>query len=228
MAGFAEFGLGLDQMHRLVAAVPIMTKQAFAGSYIGMRLLDGLAMFPMATVAGFGLRLGQEGIVRCFMEGDVAFAATFILVRLVGISHAIRTNQIVMAAGAGLRLNENGFAARLMGIVAEAAFHVLIVGVRRGGDGRVHLLCMAGATQFGLGVPQNGGIVGTMREMAEIAFFLSNLRMRLHHGAAMFIMAGVACLGDGSLQHFGVGSGMGRVASDALAILEGLMPMRHR
>ena len=53
-----------------------------------MRLVDGLTVILVAGIAGFGLRLGQQGIIGRFMEGNVAFAATLILIRLVGMRHA--------------------------------------------------------------------------------------------------------------------------------------------
>ncbi len=228
VAGGAELGLGLDEVHGLVAAVPVVAKQTLARGHIGMGLVDGLAVILVAGITGFGLCLGQQGIIGRFVEGDVAFAATFILVRLVGMSQTFGTGQIVVTLSAGLGLNDYGLVARFVGIVAETALHVFIAGMRRRGDGWVELLFMAGATQFRLGVPQDGGIVGTMREMAEIAFFLGELRVRLHHRAAMIVMAGIARVGYGSHHQFGVCPRMRCVAIDALPILERLMPVRHR
>ena len=228
VAGCAELGLGLDEVHGLVAAMSIVAKQALARGHIRMRLVDGLVVILVAGITGFSLCLGQQGIIGRFVEGDVAFAATLILIRLVGMSQAFGTGQTVVTLSARFGLNQNGLAAWFVGIVAETALHVLITGMRRRGDGWVELLFMAGATQFRLGVPQDGGIVGTMREMAEIAFFLGKLRVRLHHRAAMIVMAGIARVGYGSHHQFGVCPRMRCVAICALPILERLMPVRHR
>ena len=88
MAGCAEFALGLDQVHGLVATMPIVAKQTLVRSDTGMRLFDDLTVILMAAIAGFGLRLGQQWIIGRCMEGNVAFAATLILIRLVGMRHA--------------------------------------------------------------------------------------------------------------------------------------------
>ena len=42
-----------------------------------------------------------------------------------------------------------------------------------------------------------------MRDMAEVALFLGQLRMRLHHRAPMIVVAGIACFGDGGDQLLG-------------------------
>ena len=229
VAGCAEIALGLDQVHGLVAAVAVVAEQTLARSDAGMRLLDGLTMILVTTVAGFGLRFGQQWVIGRCMEGNVAFAATLIRIRLVGMSHAFGVNQLGVTLGASLGLDDNGFgSARLVGIVAEAAFHVLIAGVGRRGDGRVQFLFVAGAAKFWLGISQNGGIFRTMRDVAEIALLLGDGRMRLHHRAAMIGMAGIACHGDGGHQHLGVGSGVWRMTIRALPVFKGFMRMRHR
>ncbi len=137
-------------------------------------------------------------------------------------------SQIVVALSAGIALNNDGFATRFVGVVAEAALHVLITSMGGGGDGRVQLLLMAGATQFRFGVPQDGRMLGTMREVTEVAFFLGDLGMRLHYRAPMIVVAGIACFGDGCHHHLGIGPSVRRVAIGALPILKGFVPMCHR
>ena len=126
MAGFAEFSLGPDEMLWLVAAVSVMAQQTFANRDIGMGLVNDLTMFAVAIITGFGLRLCQQRVIRRFVEGDVAFAATFIRVGLVRISHAFGARQIVVTLCAGLSMNENDLATRLVGIMAKTALYTLI------------------------------------------------------------------------------------------------------
>ena len=131
VTGFAEFSFSLDEKLGLITAVSVVAKQTLVSSYIGMRLLDDLTMFLVTTVAGLGLSLRQQWIIGRFMEGDVAFAATLIRVRLVGMRQIFGTDKIGMTLNAGIGLNQYGLTARLMRIMAEAALHVLIIGMGR-------------------------------------------------------------------------------------------------
>jgi hypothetical protein len=58
MAGGAEFFLGLDEVHGLLATMSIVAKQTLVRSDTGMRLVDDLTVILMAGIAGFGLCLG--------------------------------------------------------------------------------------------------------------------------------------------------------------------------
>ena len=224
----ANLIFGLDQNLRFIAAMAVMTEQAFALGHAWMGLVDLLAMVLVALVAGLGLVGRLYGIIRVLMEAGMAVGAATIGVRLMRVLEAGRVRQLVVTGHTHFATDLRQLCRSVVGIVTAAALDLLSVSMAWGADVGVDLVLVAGAAQLSLRKAHHRRLVRSMRQMAQVAFALGHAGMRLIDDLTMVLMAAVAQLRRRLHQQVRVRSGMGKVAIQTLTLGKGLVRVLHR